>query len=462
MRLLSKTLLASLVAVASQGAFASAFQLHETSTSGLGRAYAGDAAVAENAAVVATNPALMTFFKQPEISVGGIYVRSNIDMKGEAKLGKEPKVLTANADANDIATKEVLPYIYAVYPINDRFAVGGGVNVNYGLATEFNNSYNAGFFGGKTDLTAINFNLSGAYRVSNNFSIGAGVNAVYADAVVDRRVGVLGLGGAALLAQKAQAAAAQQNTAAAQQYAAMAQQVKSLDQSAILRKLTGDTWGYGWNVGAVYEFNENNRIGLSYHSHISLDFDGDYTSDVPTSIRAALLNDPNNYTSGSLKLPLPAYWEVAGYHRLLPKFAVAYSIKRTEWSRFKELYAHNGGNKIFRKVENFQDTTRFALGFIYDVNEALTLRTGIAHDETAVSKGYHSISIPDTDRMWYTFGATYRFTPNLSVDAGYAFVKGKNLSFEEEEYDQENPLVKGSFDSKSTVHLFGLGLNYRF
>lgn len=453
MRLLSKTLLASLVAVASQGAFASAFQLHETSTSGLGRAYAGDAAVAENAAVVATNPALMTFFKQPEISVGGIYVRPNIDLKGTT-LGQ------FNADANDIATKEVLPYIYAVYPINDRFAVGGGVNVNYGLATEFNNSYNAGFFGGKTDLTAINFNLSGAYRVSNNFSIGAGVNAVYADAVVDRRVGVLGLGGAALLAQKAQAAAAQQNTAAAQQYAAMAQQVRSLDQSAILHKLKGDTWGYGWNVGAVYEFNENNRIGLSYHSHISLDFDGDYTSDVPTSIRAALLNDPNNYTSGSLKLPLPAYWEVAGYHRLLPKFAVAYSIKRTEWSRFKELYAHNGGNKIFRKVENFQDTTRFALGFIYDVNEALTLRTGIAHDETAVPQGYHSISIPDTDRMWYTFGATYRFTPNLSVDAGYAFVKGKNLSFEE--YDQENPLVKGSFDSKSTAHLFGLGLNYRF
>ncbi len=94
--------------------------------------------MAENAAVVATNPALMTFFKQPEISIGGIYVRPNIDLKGTA-LGQ------FNADANDIATKEVLPYIYAVYPINDRFAVGGGVNVNYGLATEFNNSYNAGF-----------------------------------------------------------------------------------------------------------------------------------------------------------------------------------------------------------------------------------------------------------------------------------------------------------------------------
>ncbi len=48
--------------------------------------------------------------------------------------------------------------------------------------------------------------------------------------------------------------------------------------------------------------------------------------------------------------------------------------------------------------------------------------------------------VPDTDRMWYTFGATYRFTPNLSVDAGYAFVKGKNLSFDE--FDQENQVSR--------------------
>ncbi|ERF77302.1 membrane protein [Gallibacterium genomosp. 2] len=448
MRLLSKTLLASLVAVASQGAFASAFQLHETSTSGLGRAYAGDAAVAENASVVATNPALMTFFKQPEISIGGIYVRPNIDLKGET-FGN-------NADADNIATKEVLPYVYAVYPINDRFAVGGGVNVNYGLATEFNNSYNAGFFGGKTDLTTINFNLSGAYRVSNNFSVGVGVNAVYADAVVERRVGILNLAVASSLAQKAQDAAVQSNNAEAQQYAQMAQQAKTLDKSAILHKLEGDTWGYGWNVGAVYEFNENNRIGLSYHSHISLDFDGNYTTDIPSTLRSAFGVTSGNGT-GSLKLPLPAYWEVAGYHRLVPKFAVTYSIKRTEWSRFKELYAHNGGNKLFQKDENFSDTTRIALGFIYDMTESLTLRAGIAHDETAVSQNYHSISIPDTDRMWYSFGTTYRFTPNLSVDAGYAFVKGKNLSF-----DEKQGSLKGTFHSKSTAHLFGLGLNYRF
>ncbi|OBW91915.1 membrane protein [Gallibacterium genomosp. 3] len=443
MRLLSKTLLASLVAVASQGAFASAFQLHETSTSGLGRAYAGDAAVADDASVVASNPALMTFFKRPEISVGGIYVNPNIDLTGT--FG------SVDAGHKNIATKELVPYFYTVYPVNDRFSVGGGVNVNYGLATEFDNGYNAGPFGGKTDLTTLNFNLSGAYRVTNNFSIGAGLNAVYADAVVERHLGMLGAGAAQKLALLAHS-----NPAAAAQYTALASKALSLDKSTLLHKLEGDAWGYGWNIGAVYEFNENNRIGVSYHSHVDIDFDGDYTTEIPAQLWS-VLNIKGGNGDGSLTLPLPAYWEVAGYHRVLPKFAVTYSVKRTEWSRFQELYAHRGGQELFQKDEKFSDTTRIALGFIYDVDDKLTLRAGVAHDESAVSKGHYSISIPDTDRTWYTLGATYRFTPNLSVDAGFAFIKGKHLNFTESQNG-----VSGTFDSKSTATLYGLGLNYRF
>ena len=58
----NKTLLAMSTLLAASGANAAAFQLAEVSTSGLGRAYAGEAAIADNASVVATNPALMSLF----------------------------------------------------------------------------------------------------------------------------------------------------------------------------------------------------------------------------------------------------------------------------------------------------------------------------------------------------------------------------------------------------------------
>ncbi|SUU82358.1 47 kDa outer membrane protein precursor [Aggregatibacter actinomycetemcomitans] len=63
-RKFTQTLLSTLLLTAAGGASAAAFQLAEISTSGLGRAYAGEAAIADNAAVVATNPALMSLFKQ--------------------------------------------------------------------------------------------------------------------------------------------------------------------------------------------------------------------------------------------------------------------------------------------------------------------------------------------------------------------------------------------------------------
>ncbi len=70
--------------------------------------------------------------------------------------------------------------------------VGASVTSNYGLATEFNNNYPAGEYGGKTDLTTLNLNLSGAYRLNDNWSFGLGFDAVYADAKIERYAGEAG------------------------------------------------------------------------------------------------------------------------------------------------------------------------------------------------------------------------------------------------------------------------------
>ena len=162
--LFTKTLLSSALFMAAGSASAAAFQLAEVSTSGLGRAYAGEAAAADNASVVATNPALMSLFKRPELSIGGIYVDPNIDITGPS----------ADYSHKNIAPNALIPNLYAVYPINDKFAVGGGMNVNYGLSTEYDKNYVAGFIGGKTELKTINLNLSGSYRITEKLSAGLG------------------------------------------------------------------------------------------------------------------------------------------------------------------------------------------------------------------------------------------------------------------------------------------------
>ena len=197
MKKFNQSLLATAMLLAAGGANAAAFQLAEVSTSGLGRAYAGEAAIADNASVVATNPALMSLFKTAQFSTGGVYVDSRINMSGDVTSSATTTasgmkaIRHGSASERNVIHGAFVPNLYFVAPVNDKFALGAGMNVNFGLKSEYDDSYNAGIFGGKTDLSAINLNLSGAYRVTEGLSLGLGVNAVYAKAQVERNVGIL-------------------------------------------------------------------------------------------------------------------------------------------------------------------------------------------------------------------------------------------------------------------------------
>ena len=462
MKKFNQSVLATAMLFAAGGASAAAFQLSEVSTSGLGRAYAGEAAIADNASVVATNPALMSLFKTNQFSVGGVYVDSKINMNGDVNVTSplamsqlNPKGLLASNSAShrSIVPGSLVPNMYFVAPINDKFALGGGMNVNFGLKSEYDNKYNGGVFGGTTDLTALNLNLSGSYRVTEGFSAGLGLNAIYAQAKIERRAGIIS------------DAVSRVGTAIdmgliniPNEYAPTVKVLRHsiTSKDKILTQLQDKAdWAFAWNAGVMYQFNENHRIGLSYHSKVDIDF----TDHTATSLQAHRIGQ-----EGGLKLNLPDYLEFSGFHQLTEKFAMHYSYKYSHWSRLKNLYAsyHSDGKEAFHKKMYYRNSSRVALGGAYDVDEKLTLRAGIAYDQASATE-HASAAIPDTDRTWYSVGATYKFTPNLSVDLGYAYLKGKKVHFKEEQVIRNGAVVvTGNYTSKASANLYGLNLNYSF
>ncbi len=422
MKKFNQSLLATAMLLAAGGANAAAFQLAEVSTSGLGRAYAGEAAIADNASVVATNPALMSLFKTAQFSTGGVYVDSRINMNGDVTSSATTTnsgmkaTKDGSASARNVVPGAFVPNLYFVAPVNDKFALGAGMNVNFGLKSEYDDSYDAGIFGGKTDLSAINLNLSGAYRVTEGLSLGLGVNAVYAKAQVERNAGII-----------VDSVKVQQVKNA---LSVLAPPLKDLDKNlpskdtSVVSLQDRAAWGFGWNAGVMYQFNEGNRIGLAYHSKVDIDF----TDRTATSVEANVIKDGKK---GNLTLTLPDYLELSGFHQLTDKLAVHYSYKYTHWSRLTKLNASfEDGKKAFDKELQYSNNSRVALGASYNLYEKLTLRAGIAYDQAA-SRHQRSAAIPDTDRTWYSLGATYKFTPNLSVDLGYAYLKGKKVHFKE-------------------------------
>ncbi len=417
--LFAKSAVAAAVALVSSHVYAAGFQLNEFSSAGLGRAYSGESAMGDTAASASRNPATMALMDRPMFSVGAVFIDPDVDITGNSPTGR-------SLNASNIAPTQWVPNIHYVQPINDQWWIGASATSNYGLATEFNDGYTAGGYGGKTDLMTGNLNLSTAYRLNEHFSFGVGFDAVYARAKIERYAGE---SGAAL----------------------------RIPADTQVAHLKGDEWGYGWNAGILYEVDKNNRFGLSYRSEVKVDFDGDYKSSLPTALNA--LNLPTYATGGStipgaLTLNLPEMWEISGWHKVAPQWAVHYSMAYTSWSQFQELKATgSSGQTLFYKDESFKDAYRIALGTTYYYDQNWTFRTGIAFDDSPVPADKRSISIPDQDRLWLSAGTSYAFNDDASVDVGVSYMHGQHVTVKEGPY---------TFNSVGKAWLYGANFNYKF
>ncbi|MGK7246470.1 long-chain fatty acid transporter FadL [Buttiauxella agrestis] len=435
--LFTKSALAVAVAIVSSQAYSAGFQLNEFSSSGLGRAYSGEGAVADNAGSASRNPATIMMFDRPMFSGGAVFIDPDVNISGTSPTRR-------STDADNIAPTAWVPNLHFLAPINNQFGWGASVTSNYGLATEFNNNYTAGSMGGKTDLTTLNLNLSGAYRLNNNWSFGLGFDAVYAKAKIERYAGDLGqiIAGSGALPPS------------------LVGPVAGLPADTQIAHLKGDEWGFGWNAGILYEINKDNRYGLTYRSEIKIDFDGDYRSNLPAAYTPMLsafglpAGTSGQTVPGSLTLNLPEMWELSGYNKVAPQWAIHYSLAYTSWSQFEELKATgNNGQTLFKKEENFKDAYRIAIGTSYYMDKNWTFRTGIAFDDSPVPADNRSISIPDQDRFWLSAGTTYAFNDDASVNLGVSYMHGQHVEFTEGPY---------TFKSEGKAWLYGMNFNYAF
>ncbi|WP_299013619.1 porin [uncultured Photobacterium sp.] len=395
-------------ALMSVNAYAAGYQVNEHSASGLGRAFAGEAAVADNASVLARNPAAMTLFKTAELSGALTIIDPDIDVE-DKKFGQTAK---------DIAPLAAVPGGYYIHPINEHLAAGLALFSSYGVSTDYPDDFNNGTAAGMTSLITFNVNPNVAFRINDHFSIGGGVSLVYGDAKLERHKGTklaLALGG------------------------------KASDKSI---EMEGDTFGWGWNIGALYEVNDDHRFGLSYRSQVDLDFEGDFTDST-----GRITDANNNVVTGKLDVVLPAIAEFSGYHALTNQWAVQYSVQWIQYSKFEELRATSDqcNNGIcMLKDEDYDDNFRYSIGGTYTINPDWMLRAGFAFDEQA---GRSTLSIPDTDRYWYSAGLTYTFSPNTSFDLAFTYLDGKETTFEEDDT---------TFTSSGGAIIGAAQINYKF
>ncbi|MBF8999872.1 outer membrane protein transport protein [Vibrio nitrifigilis] len=394
-RLFTKTLIASTICLATQQAAAAGFQLNAQSATGLGRAFAGDAVIADNAASMARNPATMALFDKTSFSLGFETITTMIDVKDATYNGT-----TSIDDTDDVGGTSVAPNIHLIVPVNDKFAWGIDAYSNFGTKTEFSSDYTASEYGGLTDLKSFNFGLAGSYRLSKEWSFGAGLDIIYGQGTMKRK--------------------ASATLAAATNYKLGTSLTAG---TALVNVDKADGWAVGFNLGTVYEMDENNRFGFAYHYSPEFKAKDDYGQEIT--------------------LPLPDIAEFSGYHRIKDtRFAVHYSVQWIGWSSFDNIdfdnldssrspiVAMTSAGETYEKQYDWQDGWHYAIGGTFYVNKTWTLRAGYMYD-TSAQDSVTSISVPDSDRQWFSTGLTYTIDDQSNVDFGVTYLLGKDVDVKE-------------------------------
>lgn len=398
--------------------YAAGFQLSEQSAIQMGRAMAGAGVVGDDLSAVHYNPAGMTLLSGTRMQATGTWVAVNLDYEGDSGQSENGRL-----------KGQIIPAGFITHQINDSLWAGLGLTVPYGMGTEFGEGWEGRERGTESMILTFDINPNLAWKVNEKLSVGGGVSLQYAKAE-------LGSG-----------------------------RIVSENGHTINSNVKGDSWAWGWNVGVMFQPVETVRLGLAYRSHIAHNADGHTTlSNVPNALRNPYAPGVSNLRSDMevrIKTPdtvtLSATWEATDALRL------SGTARWSKWSNFRSLNVQNldlAGTKLGTTVveNNWDDTWFFSVGADYKLNGQWTVRGGVAYDQGPVENQYRMAVIPDTDRVWFSGGASYKYTDNLTFDFGATYIKGVG---DTDLYDKVGGKKIGEFKSLDS-YIFSAQMQYLF
>lgn len=397
------------LALCSSYASAAGFQLLEQNASGLGNAYAGSAAVAENASTIFYNPAGMTQLQEHEVSGGLTAVGTSFKFTDS---GSSVGALAGSGNGGDGGGWGYIPNGYLSWAVNKDVYLGVGVGAPFGLKTEYSTPWIGAAQSTMFDIKTYNINPSIAYRVNDAVSIGAGLNWQRLTAEYQRQVSVLSA---------------------------------PLAASPLKLNLDGDSWG--WNVGGLFTLSPATKVGVSYRSSVKYDLNGNINVTGAAAGPAGVSN-----TAAKASLTLPDVFILSGTQQLSDKWQMLGDVSWTGWSSIPKLdviyTSGTNAGKIAQTLDTeFRDTWRVAVGANYQYSEAVKLKFGVAYDQTPVkSDATRLVSLPDNDRTWLSAGAQWTPKKGSTVDVGVSYLYVKDAGI-----DNNQPTTSALSPSRGRV-----------
>jgi len=448
------------VMAACTNAHASGFALLEQSASRLGNAFAGTAAVADDATTVFYNPAGLLELDQAELTL----VASGVDIGSEFRNSNSQAALgqPLGVEGGDAGGWNAVPAAYFALPVSKDVAFGFGFNVPFGLQLDYAHDWMGRFQALKSEIKTYNFNPALSFRLNDHVSLGFGMNYQKVQAELTNALNY-----SAVVGQGLQQLVGAGQLSPADVPGLLAANA-GLEGGTVVR---GDDADWGFNAGVLFKFTENTRLGLAYRSSLRYHIEGSArfapastANPVGAGIIAAASAPGAQLANGavSVDLELPDIATASFYQKLGDRVELLADVAWTGWSSVQELrIVRDSGQVLSVTPERWEDTWRYALGLTYQISDTWKLRGGVAFDETPVPDSTRTARLPDAERKWVAVGARWQPSDSTLIDFGYAHLFSDDVNINQ---DDGNALASGLLNGKqkSSVDIVAAQFGYRF
>lgn len=402
-------------------AFGSGLWLYEQGTPDMGAASAGRVALAQDASTASVNPAGMTILPRSQMLIGiqMLYVDTKFDTEYAEFGGRD------GGNAGGWMPSGSFSYVHKLSP---ELGLGVTVGSYLGLGVDYGQDWAGRYYVQEAELLTFGINPGVGYKLNDNWSIGAGISII--NSSLDQKTAIRNLGP---------------------------------NQADGQLKLEDDDWGFGYNLGVLYQHDERTRLGLTYRSEIDFDYkDAAKLEELEFPLNSIANIVGLSGSSLSLEMNLPQAIMFSAYHQLNSQLALLGNIGWQEWSSFGEssISLASQTTRDLTLDRNFDDTWHFALGLQYRLDDPWLLSLGVAYDESPVSSSDRTPDLP-LDRQWrYATGIQYDLSDDMTIGGAYEFLDAGDAAIDQ----NRGPLagaLQGDYSS-NYIHFFNINLIKRF
>jgi long-chain fatty acid transport protein len=384
-----KLLFLTFLSVHCSSLFSGGACLYEIADDDVRLASAGWAARARDASTTFTNPAGLTRLQCRQIMIGAQPLYNTIEFKSSA----DTTISGTNGFAN-----AWLPAgnMFFAMPLNGCFTLGLGGCGYFGSSLKYGNKWVGRYYCTSALLMGLSGICSIGYKVTDKFSIGIGSNVMYGFFKDE---------------------AAINNT------------LDALPDGAF--KLKKNTWGAGYIIGVLYEFNPCTRLGFQYLSQVRLKFKcTPHFSGVGPTLESYLTDFGLLNSNINVVVKVPQQAMLSFYHDLTEQFTIMADLGWQQWSHFNrvDIYLANDTNTKLTAAVKYQDTFHIAAGVEYIYSPSLTFSTGAAYDSSAISAKNRTFTFPVGKQWRIGTGIEYTLLDNFEFSLGYEILLSPNLS----------------------------------